>query len=319
MNAKSRLKDQAGFTLVELLIIVAIIAILASIALAKYSEASELTKTKAWEYNSSIVNKAYATYRALAGNSYVPADKETGISFLGAFLNSTLKNGDLPGGTCTWTRSSTDYANATCVAAGAATAATLYSSTFANDSGVGILRGAGWSVSGGSLIATGNGKDNTNDEQRAVFSGTYGTNYDITANVNLDEGRGYGIYYHITDAANPVKDPTTANISGYVFQYDAGWNGGSFIIRQVDKGTEVSTPLAQVKIASVMPAGFKVYDTPHQVVMSVSGATTTVKVDGMQVLNYTNPSFTYTAGSVGARTWDSKSVVNFQEVSVVAK
>ena len=97
MNVKSRLKNQAGFTLVELLVIVAIISILASIALAKYSEASELAKTKAWEYNSSIVNRAYATYRTPGQYRLLPA----GYSIA---LVCDLSSGSTPGSATDATR-----------------------------------------------------------------------------------------------------------------------------------------------------------------------------------------------------------------------
>ena len=293
MNVKSRLKNQAGFTLVELLVIVAIISILASIALAKYSEASELAKTKAWEYNSSIVNKAYATYRTLAGNSYVPADKETGVSFLGAFLNSTLKNGDLPGGACTWTRSGSDYASATCVAAGAAAkATTLFSSTFADASGIAAAGVGSWITDGaGNLIPNPDSSQN-----RALISGTNGTDYTIELNAALlastftGQGKVYGIYYRASE------DLT----SGYILQYDVTKN--RLQVSTIKDGgwsfTEVSGARAS------LPTNV---NASHTLTIQVQGTRQIISVDGVQVINFTDS--TYTSGSVGLRNWGSSAVI----------
>jgi len=315
LTVYSLLKRQAGFTLIELLIVIAIIGILATVAIAKFSDATDQAKTKTWEYNSSIVNRAYALYRAMPGNSYVPADNETGVSFLSGFLSSTLQNGDLPGGTCTWARSSTDYAVATCIRTGSVAAvAALFSSTFDSLVGVNKLSGTAWTASGGSLVAP------TTGTNQSVFAGSYGTNYDITANVEYLSGQGYGIYYHITSPQGSETIPTTTSISGYVFQFDHGI-GDKFIIRQVIDGKE-SAPVATVSMSSVMPSGFSVTGT-HQITMSVSGNTTVVSVDGTQVLSYTDAASTYGAGYVGLRTWlpvsGQTTGVNVQDLTVVAK
>ena len=292
-------KQQAGFTLIELMIVIAIIAVLAGIALMKFYNASTPAQQAVCDYNKGIGEKAYSTYLAMGG-TYNPVG-QTGATFL---VNSGLLAADLKGGTFTWVLDPNGSVRLNCVPTGGAVAATLFNSTFANAAGVRSLQGT-WTAIGGSLAPPLSGG-------KAIFSGTYGTDYEITADVQLTSGNGYGIYYRITEPNGSSSLPSTANLSGYVFQFDLGL-GNKFVIRKVTNGSESGT------VANVaMPTGFSLTDA-HQIVLSVIGNTTVVKVDGTQVISYTDTSSPYTAGYVGAKAWSSNSVVNFQDVSVVAK
>jgi len=300
MNVRALRKQQTGFTLIELVIVIAIIAILAGIALMKFYNASSPSQQAVCDYNISIGERAYSTYQTMGG-TYNPVG-QTGAVFL---VNAGLLAADLKGGTYTWTQDTSGRVLLTCVPNGGSSAATLFSSSFASAAGIKSLQGT-WSVSGGSLVPA------TSGENRAVLEGTYGTNYDITATVQLTSGNGYGIYYHVTAPQGSAALPTNGNISGYSFQVDPGL-GNQFLIRKVTNGSE-SAPVA----TAAMPAGFSL-TAAHQVTISVVGNSTIVKVDGTQVLSYTDASSSYSAGYVGTRTWSANSVVNFQDVTVVAK
>lgn len=176
----------------------------------------------------------------------------------------------------------------------------LYQNSFSNaqslsSQGVSALMGT-WSVSDKGLTPA-------KMETRAVFAGTNGSNYDITANVSLNSGNGYGIYYHATDSAN---------ITGYCFQVDPGWNN-SFIVRKVVNGKE-SNPFQSVSMADVMPVGFSPKGE-HTVSVSVSGSDHVITVDGIQVLKFADS--TFTSGFAGARGWGAD--VNFKNVTVENK
>ena len=163
-----------------------------------------------------------------------------------------------------------------------------------------------WDVVGNSLVSRVSKTSVAQD--RALISGTYGTDYEITADAQLSSGDGYGIYYRTSET--PTSTDANA-ISGYVFQFDHGL-GDKFVIRKVTNGAESGT----VASAS-MPSGFAV-NGAHQITLSVSGNTTIVKVDGTQVLSYTDSSSTFTAGLVGVRSW-SNSDATVQDLKVVAK
>ncbi|MFZ1043559.1 MAG: family 16 glycoside hydrolase [Anaerolineales bacterium] len=116
---------------------------------------------------------------------------------------------------------------------------------------------------------------------------------DYTVNLNgadLMQGNGYGVFFRVT---NPGP-----SFNGYSFQYDTGWEGGSFIFRKWVNGVELATP-----IAVTQDNNFNWYNTSHNVQVVVKGNTFTAYVDGTPVTTVTDS--TYATGSVGLRSWDS--------------
>ncbi|GAB4505085.1 MAG: hypothetical protein Fur0043_20800 [Anaerolineales bacterium] len=116
--------------------------------------------------------------------------------------------------------------------------------------------------------------------------------------VVLDKGNGYGVFFRTTEDEKGA--------SGYIFQYDPGMRShgyppnGAFLIRRWVNGREIWPPL------DIAPISGDVYDTPHDIEIVVQGDTFTVKVDGQQVLQATDS--TYSSGGVGLRTWDNTEV-----------
>ena len=60
MNVRALRKQQAGFTLIELVMVIAVIGILASIALMKFSSSNAASQQAVCDYNKSIGERAYA-------------------------------------------------------------------------------------------------------------------------------------------------------------------------------------------------------------------------------------------------------------------
>jgi Flp pilus assembly pilin Flp len=125
--------------------------------------------------------------------------------------------------------------------------------------------------------------------------------YSIKLNgADLTQGNGYGVFFRVT---NPGP-----SFNGYSFQYDTGWEGGSFIFRKWVNGVELATPIA------VTPDNnFNWYNTSHNVKVAVKGNTFTAYVDGIPVTTVTDN--TYPIGSVGLRSWDSTQVC-FDSIAV---
>ena len=288
-----------GFTLIETLIVVAVGGILASISLLKFSESTTQARIARCTYNASIGQKAYTVYLA-QGGAHNPVG-ETGAAFL---VSAGYLAADLTGGTYTWTAGAGGQAILNCSVDGTtvAAAATIFDSS---STGWNIVNKMGnWDVVGSSLVAR--VSTTSSAQNRALIAGTNGTDYEITANAQLSSGAGYGIYYRTSETPT-ASDPNS--ISGYVLQFDHGL-GDKFVIRKVTNGVESAT----VASAS-MPSGFAV-NGAHQVTVSVSGNTTIVKVDGTQVLSYTDASSTFSSGSVGVRSW-SNSTASIQDLKVV--
>ena len=118
-------KQQAGFTLIELVIVTAVIGILAGIALMKFYNESTPAKQAVCDYNRNIGEKAYSAYLTMGG-AYNPAG-QTGAAFL---VNAGLLASDLKGGTFTWVQDAGGSVRLNCVPNGGIVALTPLGSTF---------------------------------------------------------------------------------------------------------------------------------------------------------------------------------------------
>ena len=125
MNVRAIRKRQDGFTLIELVMVIAVIGILASIALMKFSSSSAASRQAVCDYNRNIGEKAFSAYLAMGG-SYNPVG-QTGAGFL---VPSGLLAADLKGGTYTWVQDSGGSVRLNCVPTGGAVALTPLGSTF---------------------------------------------------------------------------------------------------------------------------------------------------------------------------------------------
>ena len=158
-------------------------------------------------------------------------------------------------------------------------------------------RASEWVLADGSLTTP-----NTGASQRYAFGDTSWQDYSITANVNLESGNGYGIYYR----ADGEQD-----ITGYIFQYDPGL-GNKFVVRKVVEGSE-QAPFQEVKMTDVMGSDFDVKGTSHEIIIKVVGDSHVISVDGVEVLSFTDSDFT--EGSGGLRKWGN-GVTVFEDVTV---
>ncbi|MEI7616030.1 MAG: family 16 glycoside hydrolase, partial [Actinomycetota bacterium] len=175
-------------------------------------------------------------------------------------------------------------------------AKTLFSSVFDNLDGIKTIMGA-W---------TANGKLNSSPsklQNRALFGDPAWTDYEIKTNAVLSSGNGYGIYYRSAVTSGAFK------ISGYIFQYDKAKN--SFLVNKLINDTE--TLVKSVK----MPSGFSVYDSSHEIDVSISGDRHVIKVDGGVVLDFNDSSFA--TGQSGVRSWstiNTNNSVSFDNIEI---
>ena len=148
-----------------------------------------------------------------------------------------------------------------------------------------------WSIQDGKLLG---------QNYSAIFAKDFsGEDYMINIDsANLSAGNGYGVWFRSQNFANP---------EGYIFQYDPGYDGGSFLFRKWVDGHELS-PFARVKVP-----GYDWTGEDHQVQIKVVGDTFTAYVDGAAVLSASDS--TFTEGTIGLRTWDSTQVT-FDDISI---
>jgi prepilin-type N-terminal cleavage/methylation domain-containing protein len=163
------------------------------------------------------------------------------------------------------------------------------------------VRGAhDWIISHGTLQTT-----TDHDEARYLFGDPTWQDYTVDLSVVLTQGNGYGVYYR----ANGEND-----VTGYVFQYDPGL-GNDFVVREVNNGRE-SSPIQRVDMKDIMGDDFNVYDTSHEISISVEGDHHVISVDGVEVFNFVDD--TFSEGSAGLRKWHNTHAV-FEEISIEEK
>lgn len=79
-----RVKNQKGFSLIELIMVIVIMGILAAVAIPKFVDLSANAKTSACKANQSAIESAAAikyAENAAAGNAAYPAENELGALF----------------------------------------------------------------------------------------------------------------------------------------------------------------------------------------------------------------------------------------------
>ena len=281
MKQKKRIR---GFMLVELLIVIALLAALISIAVPSYVAYTEIARAAACLSNRHNIEQdevATLTDRVKSVPSINPAYAcPSGGIYAWLVSDPTLPAYPRVG--CSRHYASLPVTNSS-----------LFTSDLSNMNGFNILTGK-WQISNGLLIPTSDGQ-----EHRISFGDPKWQDYTISANVTLTSGSGYGIYYR--------ADGKT-DISGYSFQYDPGWNN-KFIVRRVFNGKEESAPFQTVS----MPAGFPIYNTAHDISVTVLGSRQIIKIDGQTVLDFKDTAFA--SGMGGFRSWGNSKVA-FDSVNV---
>jgi type II secretory pathway pseudopilin PulG len=156
----------------------------------------------------------------------------------------------------------------------------------------------GWQTTMGSAVVQDGAYVLSGSQGRSFTGDTSWDDYTIDTDATLTQGNGYGLFFRVTDPSS---------LTGYSFQYDAGWLGGSFIMRQWTAGHEAN-PFA----VATAPLGFQWRDIERHITVKVQGNTFTTFIDGQQVLTGTNSA--YASGQVGLRTWTNGSAEfdNFQ-------
>jgi len=316
LNTKINLNKNKGFTLVELLVVIIILSVISSVSIPVYLNFNNKSKESATKIEMSSVAKALSLFQA--DNEVYPSDTAS----LSAYLKSipakdSFKidyvyeaSDDLSSYTFTsfgidkteGTGDDIVFEDGIMIKQGKYAVAeeedsALFESDFADMSGLKVIMGI-WNTSAGYLKST-----NENYQNRAVFGDESWQDYEIKTTASLIKGDGYGIYYRLK--VDPLDQD---KITGYIFQYDPRL-GNKFVVRKVTNGYE-SNPIQSVD----MPSGFSIFDTQHELSISVEGNRHIIKVDGANVMDFNDSSFA--SGQAGFRSWGYKTDVSIYNTEV---
>ena len=151
-----------------------------------------------------------------------------------------------------------------------------------------IFNGSFWQVNDGSLNVGPKAAWNS----LAYAQNSDFTNGTIALDADLAQGGGIGVMFHLS------ADPVLGSYNGYCFQYDAQYGTGSFIVRKIVNGVELTVPIA----IHDAPVGYQIaYGVQRHIEVTTVGSLITAKVDGVTVLSFNDSS--YSSGGAGLRLW----------------
>ena len=304
-----RINNKKAFTLIEIMIAVGIVGVLAGgIAAHNYVKARETTRTNICRENRNLVERGEQMYTLDEGRH----SASIGDLVSGKYLKSSP---ECPaGGVYAWVpgaEGSPGYQSEIGCSVHGAQAADENKIAYNFDGGNsdGWFKSSNnWEVIDGKYYGGIAGKNS--GENRTFMQDILGSDYTMEADVKLISGSGgygYGVYFRASDYEK------TNTLDSYVFQYDPGWNGGSFLYRKVVNGAE-SNPIVQVKA----PVGYQWTGTEKHIKIDVSGNTFKAYVSDISggttpVLQLTDS--TFSSGTAGLRTWNN-SYASFDNITV---
>lgn len=285
------LEGKSGFTLIELLVVLGVLGVIGGVTVLNVGGFIGAGTEEAYLLEQRAVQTAVVAYQSEGGSvdapfMVCPGDK----GVLAPYLLRDLQYCWLV----------TEHGR---VVAGSLIPPLFYSD-FEDMDWLNVLQG-NWYVEDGMLRPSGPG------ENRLLVDGGPWDDFRLSVMASYLAGGasnpgGYGIYYRASDEGG---------LNGYVFQYDAGFGNGEFIVRAVVNGSERHPPIQRIDMAQVMGQQWvdNNLNDPHRVEIEVRGDRHVITVDGVVVLDFDHDRFS--SGSVGFRNWHGADV-EFDEIEV---